>query len=885
MNLHRPFFLLACLASLSAHAQLAVSTAVTPAQMVQNVLLGNGVTASGVSYTGAGASRGSFTATGSNLGLDAGVIMSTGEAMDAADAASFFSSTSYDFLPTPDADLSAISGFDVFDKAVLEFDFIPTGDTLRFRYVFGSEEYPGYTCGTVNDVFGFFLSGPGISGPFQNGAVNLAVVPGTNVPISINTVNQGFASPGQSATNCSDADPNWVANSVYYVDNSSGTTVAYDGFTVVMTAWALVQCGTQYHIKLAVADGGDSVFDSGVFIEAGSFTSTGQVIPALTQNTGITGSTMLEGCNPVELSFTRLGDTTLVDTVDITVSGTSTPGADYSIVFPSQLVFPVGVETIVFTFDVPIDADGPETLVFTIQQLVQCAGQVIQTDFTFNIDSPPPLAVQSNNINGVCGQTHLLAPVVSGGMGQYAYSWSTGETTPTISVSPAVTTTYSVTVTDVCGLTPVTSNFTVTLPVYQPLTLSVTGDTLIDCLGTGPISAFGVTGGNSVYQYQWTLNGTVVGNTATINVPSSSPPVTYVVTVTEGCGTSIQDSVEVGTVPLDPILISTTGDQTPICAGDTVTLTITGITGGNGVYSWRWFDQDGLLMGSGWTLDVPVIANHVYTIDASDQCGNVGSTQVSSLLPIYPPFRVDLGNDKLLCAGDSTTIHALVTGGSGYYHILWAGPDSLTDPLYWVQPQHETTYTVGVRDQCGEELSDEITIDVEHVHIEILVNNMGQDDWYLQSQTLPYALTWIWDMGDGTRYRGDEVHHSYLDLEEHMVRLKVITPNGCFGEDSVLLKPPAHIYFPNAFTPDGDGLNDLFGPLGHYIDKFSMTIFDRWGQVVFTTEDVNILWDGSVNGGGEATTGVYVYQYRAEGHYFPPVDGVGHVTLIRGSQN
>ena len=64
-----------------------------------------------------------------------------------------------------------------------------------------------------------------------------------------------------------------------------------------------------------------------------------------------------------------------------------------------------------------------------------------------------------------------------------------------------------------------------------------------------------------------------------------------------------------------------------------------------------------------------------------------------------------------------------------------------------------------------------------------------------------------------------------------------------------------------------------------------MTVFDRWGEVVFTTQDVNIPWDGSVNGSGKAMTGVYVYTYRAAGHYFPPVEGVGHVTLIRGSQD
>jgi len=100
----------------------------------------------------------------------------------------------------------------------------------------------------------------------------------------------------------------------------------------------------------------------------------------------------------------------------------------------------------------------------------------------------------------------------------------------------------------------------------------------------------------------------------------------------------------------------------------------------------------------------------------------------------------------------------------------------------------------------------------------------------------------------------------------------------------LLLKPPAHIYFPNAFSPDGDGWNEFFGPNGHYIDSFEMQIFNRWGELIYTTNDILAPWDGTY-GGSPAPTGVYVYKYRAEGHYFPPVDGMGHLTLLRGSQN
>ena len=874
----------------SLRAQLVIDETMTPAQLVQNVLLGGGVTVSNVRYNGVlnpatpQVGSGSFIGTASNLGLAAGIILSTGEVADAADAVTGFASSTNG--TNADADLALLSGQTINDRGVLEFDFIPTGDSLKFRYIFASEEYPEYACSNFNDAFGFFLSGPGIVGPYQNGAINIALVPGTTVPIAINTVNAGVEGTNGDPLNCAAADPNWQSNSVYYIDNQGlgGTTVVYDGFTVVLTAFALVECGVQYHIKLAIGDGFDSSFDSAVFLEAGSFTSTGQVVPTLANNIGVSGNTMLEGCGLVDLVFTRLGDTTVVDTVNMVITGTATAGIDYAPPIPAQMIFPVGVDTIIVSVNVPFDADGPETIIITVDQLIECSGQTVQTIFTFNIDSPPPLDVQTVDLNSSCGLSQVLTPVVTGGMGVYHYVWSTGDITPSATVSPGVTTTYTVTVSDTCAVVPVSADFTVTLPIYPPLDIEVSPPTAIDCLDTAPIAVTSATGGNNVFAYAWTLQGVPLGNTATIIVPAG-PPLWFVATVTEGCGTSIADSVLVTTVPLPPIEITTAGDPTVLCAGDSAVMEIVGIVGGNGVYTLEWHDASGTQVGGAYDLQVAVPVDHTYTIEVEDQCGTIGTAQITTFIPVYPPFILTLPEDKVLCAGDSTDIHALVTGGSGYYHILWNGPDSLTDPLYRVAPQSNTTYHVRVTDRCGEQRTGAMRVDVEHVFTSIQVTNTGEDDWYLQAATIPYARSWVWDMGDGTRYRHDEVRHSYLNLEEHWATLKIITNNGCHGADSVLLRPPAHIFFPNAFTPNGDGLNDFFGPVGHSIESFEMTVFDRWGEVVFTTEDPNIQWDGSINGSGAPQTGVYVFTYRAEGHYFPPEDGIGHVTLLSGSAN
>ena len=864
-------------------AQITVDGSMSPAELVANVLLGGGVSVTNVRYNGvlnpptAQVGSGSFTTTSPELGLPAGLILSTGMVTNAVGPATNFSGD--DNATGSDPDLVEISAGPINDRAVLEFDFVPTGDSLKFRYVFASEEYPEFIC-SFNDAFGFFLSGPGLSGPFIGNATNIALVPSTSTPVTINNVNNGLNNDPNDAT-CPAVNP------AYYVDNEAGLDVSFDGFTVVLEAFALVQCGETYHIKLAVGDAGgtsgfDTTYDSAVFLEAGSFTSTGQVVPELVTGPGIIGNTMNEGCIPVELIFTRQGDLSAAETVDIAVGGTATAGVDYAPILPTTLQFAAEDSTVNFILDVPLDADGPETVSITISQLIVCANTNVETEFVFTIDSPPPLQSAATDITATCGDVLVLDPQITGGVGYYAFQWSTGETTPTITVSPEVTTTYSYAVSDSCSVLPITGSITVTLPVYPPLEIAVSPDVAIPCLESDQISVVNATGGNGVYTYAWTRDGATMGNTATITVPSAMEE-RYVVTVTEGCGDSAQDSVLVTMVPLDPIMITTSGDVTVICRGDSAEVTVAGITGGNGVYTMQWSSPQGVILSTSEGIRVPVPVDATYTITVEDQCGTVGQTTVTTRIPQYAQFQVNTNADHVICFGDSSQALVEVRGGSGYYTIDWVDL-AWSDPVLKVFPLEETTYAVRVTDECGEVLEDAVTVEVEAVYTDITVTNTGQDDWYLQAATVPIALTHVWDMGDGTRYREDEVVHSYMDLEEHWVSLHITTMNGCTGSDSVLLKPAAHLYFPNAFSPDGDGVNDTFGPVGHYIDSFEMTIFDRWGEAIFTTDAFGREWTGDVNGADAATTGVYIYKYRATGHYFPAVEGYGHVTLLKGTQ-
>lgn len=245
--------------------QLAVSSNMTEQELVEDVLVGQGVQVSNIQFTGATPSRGTFNSTNSNVGITEGVILSTGRIFDAIgpnnDPGGF--SSNNDMGQDGDDDLELLLGLGAttLDAAVLEFDFVPIEDSIVFNYVFASEEYLEFVNDGYFDVFGFFLSGPGINGPYSNNAVNVALVPGTNTPVTIDNVND-------------------QVNSDYYVDNGDGETwpqtvnssiVQYDGLTIRMTAVLHVQACETYHIKLAIADVTDGIYDSAVFLEKGSF--------------------------------------------------------------------------------------------------------------------------------------------------------------------------------------------------------------------------------------------------------------------------------------------------------------------------------------------------------------------------------------------------------------------------------------------------------------------------------------------------------------------------------------------------------------------------------------------------------------------------------------
>jgi hypothetical protein len=234
----------------SAPARAVSIVANNDATALVNNLLGSssGITATNATYTGSALSAGTFSGgTVDGLGIDTGVILSTGRVSDALGPND--SPSAGPTLPAQPG-TTLIPG-NTFDAAVLSFDFTTTTGEISFNYVFGSEEYPEFVNGvnaigaSVNDQFKFFVDGE-----------NIALIPGTTTPISIDTVNPGL-------------------NSGFFRDNTTGTlNLQYDGFTTVLTARKTgLTIGTTYRLQLAVADLGDALYDSGVFLQTGSISA------------------------------------------------------------------------------------------------------------------------------------------------------------------------------------------------------------------------------------------------------------------------------------------------------------------------------------------------------------------------------------------------------------------------------------------------------------------------------------------------------------------------------------------------------------------------------------------------------------------------------------
>jgi len=475
------FLLLFVLLSFGVNGQISVTPNQTAQQLIQK-LVGSNVLLLNPTLNCPTGHSGSFDLIGtSNLGLSGGIILATGTATDMANPASYSIGQTTSGT-AGDTDLSNLIGEVTTNNAcILEFDFIPdidTTSTLSFKYVFGSEEYPGYTCSDFNDVFGFLITGA----PTYN-KTNIALVPGTNIPVAINSINSGVPSGGPQnlhyCTNMGTGSP----FTQYFIDNlgQNGQTIALDGFTTVLEAKATVEPCSTYHMKLGIANAVDGALQSGVFLLENSF-SVDSVMINLADIIKTDSGYVAEGCSEAKMTIIRDTTSDAKKKLCFDYGGTATYGVDYN-ALPYTVTLPPKQYDTTFPI-IPTQDMIPELPYETIIiRRLNCCTQTPVDSVELRIYDSLKITLH-NNDTGVCGgQTFLLH---ASGDGDFNYHWEPANviTNPDDSFTTGYankTTTFTVTA-SFMNCPDVTKSFTATVEPTPEVKILNTEENI--CLGS-----------------------------------------------------------------------------------------------------------------------------------------------------------------------------------------------------------------------------------------------------------------------------------------------------------------------------------------------------------------------------------------------------------------
>jgi gliding motility-associated-like protein len=395
---------------------------------------------------------GYFNSLNSTVGLDSGIII-TGGWLSAPYGLGIPSTNNPQYGKTTPGDSildDIITPSETLGAAVLEFDFIPNGDSIKFNYVFASDEYPDQICSPDKDVFAFHISGQGI-----NGMQNIALIPNTNIFVGNNSIN----------------DTNYVLNPImltwgscesldypqYYVDHGDDSLLVFDGTTTVLTAKSgTVPCET-YHLRFAIANGDLDIGESpAVFLEANSFNSEPLKIESKVSYGG-NDTALYEGCGSAQIIFRRTYNLQQPKIYNISVTGSAQNGLDYNSL-PSSITMQAGnsYDTLTIYPTSDLINDNLENIIITIGDTL-CNGQYYETNIELVIHEKPEFDIQIIPDTGAFCNNVLFSAQIQGAFPPLSYNWNDGlSNTPTFNFYPSFQNTYinkeiTLNVIDGCG--------------------------------------------------------------------------------------------------------------------------------------------------------------------------------------------------------------------------------------------------------------------------------------------------------------------------------------------------------------------------------------------------------------------------------------------------
>lgn len=927
MKFFVPLFLFS-LCVLPAAAQLSVLENTNPLELAK-IIAGDGVTILNPTLKGASFSSGIFYDNTNSVGLKSGIILSTGR-VKTENSEPGINEKANGMLATTkfpagasgaggDALLKTYANRNTYDATVLEFDFIPQGDSINVRFVFASEEYPGvnqpgFNCTDYNDVFAFLISGPGFTGH-----TNIALVPGTNIPVAINSINNGYTTTG-SISRCTQMGAGSPFTNLY-VDNRTNPHLVYNGLTKVLTAKAKVVPCQVYHIRLAIADAEDESYDSGVFIEANSFSSNGAKLVSSGGFVLNDTTVVVEGCKSSKLKIQRSADNAgKSETVQLNFSGTAVAGYDYAAI-PNMVNFAVGeVEKELDIHPIQNNVAQPnrtllialttgncgtltvDSIAFLIKDSILFR-QSFQPDFCGSnrpqLQAPfepnasntwlwntgattQTITPQTANIytvmhryNGTCYNEHSfqlndITPAIYLGndtvicnLSQYRIGiqnnfksilWSTGQTSDSVTVQQSGL--YWVSAENAKGCKH-TDSIQISI---KSLTASLTAKNFYceeDELLLKPDQHQNVT-------YTWTKPDLSVVSGRELHIPKlkMSDAGKYFLSL-DWMGCRMEDSAMVIMRNKPVVTISGGGS---FCAKDTVSLAAGGTAGDS--YHWSF-------NGSRLSTNSTVVLSFLTTKDAGtyrlrvekDGCAGEESTNVA----IRPVAELSLPNYQI-CD------HQFLQIGSNYPNTAFMWNTGAATPFitvnkpgqYWVKTTYfgcSYTYSVPVKKSL-EALAD------AGENVTILPGGSA----FLKALKSSANATYNWSPPD---YLSASNHPGPVATPPATQRyiLEVKSVDGCTALDTITVFVKGKLDIPNAFSPNGDGMNDTWViPLIESLPDARIEIFSRQGQLLYSAASSARPFNGMVNG-KPLPVGVYYYIIQPNHPKYPKQSGT--LTIIR----
>ena len=815
---------------------------------------------------------------GSNsIGIERGIILATGKISNAQGPNNVTDESGNFYDDSGDQDLGILSTEAVKDAVGISFDFEPLDSFVTFSYVFASEEYCEFVGSIYNDVFGFFISGPGINGNFSNNAKNVALIPGTNQQVSINTINHQSNSQYYRHNELEDD-----MNLCNIPSNTSTVhqSIEYDGFTTKLTAALKLSPCKTYHIRLVVADLGDNFYDSAVFLEAESFNLGGEVsVKAAVGNTPTTPA--LEGCEDAYFLFERAdpSTTSFPITVNYLISPTSSATlTDDYLPLPGSITIPSGSTSAQLPVSLINDGiDEPiEELLLTLD--IQCA---CYTDSArMYIQDSPPLDVLLPDIAVCENESSILTPELSGGTGPYTYHWDDGSTSSSLIVDTNGPAQFSVTVEDNCGNSGFDSaQMSITTPPSALLNGTETiceGDTALlplNLSGTAPWTiTYSVNGiEQAPIENLWSTNtflaGMLGGNYELLTVNDAA------------CS-----GMANGTAYVD--LISIQADiqtQAVSCFGGSDGALEVQLSGGIPPYDFFW------LGGQASVLQLEELSAGEYILVVVDAMG----CQKEFTANVESPAALSGATPD--CEALSNGLLQISARGGTPPYLYSIDGERYQDELLFETLNAGETYNLYIQDAAGCLYQESFIMPTTYTEIVSLPPSveysLGSQETLMPFLQIPeHLIASIRWTPSANLSCVDCLQPNLLVTEEESYTIRIVDIYGCSGEATIHININDHLdlFAPTAFSPNNDNINDYFTLFANtyqvYLIK-KLMVFDRWGGILFQNADFlpndeSEGWDGNKNS-QPMDPGVYTYYAELE-LYDGSVRVVGgHIILIR----